>query len=117
MVALARFRADAGSMALGLKSLAVAMLVGGATVSTVAVAPMAAASGADAVISDLQADGYIVNVNYVNGASKALSQCSVTNVNNPSSSPQPGDTVYDDVVCPNHDDDGGGGFGFGVGIG
>lgn len=83
--------------------------------SAILTAPIAAASGADTVISDLESQGYLVNVNYVNGASKALSQCSVTNVNNPSSSPKPGDTVYVDVTCPNHDDDGG--FGFGVGIG
>ena len=104
-------------MAFKVRSVAAALLVGGAAVAAVAAAPMAAASGADAVISDLQGQGYLVNVNYVNGASKALSQCTVTNVNNPSSSPKPGDTVYVDVTCPNHDDDGGGGFGFGVGIG
>ncbi|MCW2730766.1 MAG: hypothetical protein JWR13_1582, partial [Mycobacterium sp.] len=74
-------------------------------------------SGADATIADLEAEGYLVNVNYVNGASKALSQCTVTNVNNPSSSPKPGDTLYVDVMCPNHDDDGDGNFGFGIGIG
>lgn len=95
------------------RSVAVALFVAASAVVT---APIAAASGADTVISDLESQGYLVNVNYVNGASKALSQCSVTNVNNPSSSPKPGDTVYVDVTCPNHDDDDGG-FGFGVGIG
>ncbi|BBZ27623.1 hypothetical protein MMAD_19180 [Mycolicibacterium madagascariense] len=98
------------------RSFAVALLLTGAAASATVAAPLAAASGADTVISDLEAQGYLVNVNYVNGASKALSQCSVTNVNNPSSSPKPGDTVYVDVTCPNHDDDGGG-FGIGVGIG
>jgi hypothetical protein len=100
-----------------LKSLATASLVAGAGVSMLMGAPAAAASGAEATIADLQAEGYVVNVNYLNGASKALSQCTVTNVNNPSSSPKPGDTVYVDVTCPNHDNDDGGGFGFGVGIG
>ena len=94
------------------RSVAVALFGAAAAIVT---APIAAASGADTVISDLESQGYLVNVNYVNGASKALSQCSVTNVNNPSSSPKPGDTVYVDVTCPDHDDDGG--FGFGVGIG
>lgn len=102
-------------MAVTLKSIATASLMAGAAVLALIGAPPAAASGADATIADLQAAGYLVNVNYLNGASKALSQCTVTNVNNPSSSPKPGDTVYVDVRCPNHDDDGG--FGFGVGIG
>jgi hypothetical protein len=104
-------------MAVKLKSITTASLVAGAIVSTLLCAPTAAASGADTTIADLQAQGYVVNVNYLNGASKALSECTVTNVNNPSSSPQPGDTVYVDVRCPNHDDGDGGSFGVGVGIG
>jgi hypothetical protein len=100
-------------MAVPLKSMVTASLVAGAALIG---APTAAASGADAIVANLQAEGYLVTVNYVNGASKALSQCTVTDVNNPSSSPpKPGDNVYVDVTCPNHDDDGG--FGFGVGIG
>jgi hypothetical protein len=104
-------------MAFMLKSMATASLMAGAAVSMLICAPTAAASGADATIADLEAEGYLVNVNYVNGASKALSQCTVTNVNNPSSSPKPGDTLYVDVTCPNHDDDGDGNFSFGIGIG
>jgi hypothetical protein len=99
-----------------LKSIATASLIAGAAVTMVIGAPTAAASGAEATIADLQAEGYVVNVNYLNGASKALSQCTVTNVNNPSSSPKPGDTVYVDVTCPDHDNDGSG-SGLGVAIG
>ncbi|MDT5081950.1 MAG: hypothetical protein QOJ80_6587 [Mycobacterium sp.] len=106
-------------MAFTPKSMATASLVAGAAVSMLICAPTAAASGADAAIADLEAAGYVVNVNYLNGASKALSQCTVTNVNNPSSSPKPGDTLYVDVMCPNHDDDddGNGSFTFGIGVG
>jgi hypothetical protein len=69
-------------------------------------APVAAADGADAEISDLQAQGYLVQINWINGASKSLPQCSVVAVNNPSSAPpKRGDTVYVDVECPNHEDD------------
>jgi hypothetical protein len=96
---------------------ATASLVAGAAASAIVGAPVASASGADTAIADLEAQGYIVNVNYLNGQAKALSQCTVTNVNNPSSSPAPGDTIYVDVRCPNHDDDDGGSFGIGVGIG
>jgi hypothetical protein len=99
--------------------LAVATLACGVAGAALVGAPPALASGADAVINDLQSKGYLVQINYVNGASKPLPLCTVTNVNNPSSSPpKPGDTVYVDVTCPNHEDDGGGGgVGFGVGIG
>jgi hypothetical protein len=97
----------------GRTSVAALLLLGAAAVIT---APTATASGADATIADLQSEGYVVNVNYPNGFdTKPLAECTVTNVNNPSSSPKPGDTVYVDVTCPNHDDDGG--FGFGAGIG
>ncbi|MDT5081560.1 MAG: hypothetical protein QOJ80_6197 [Mycobacterium sp.] len=93
------------------------LLVAGATAVALAGAPTAAASGADATIADLQAQGYLVQINWVNGATKSLSQCTVTGVNNPSSSPpKPGDTVYVDVRCPNHEDDNGD-VGIGIGIG
>jgi hypothetical protein len=83
-------------------------------------APTASAAGADVVIADLQNDGYIVQINWINGFNtKPLPECTVTNVNDPSSAPmKPGDTVYVDVRCPNHDyDDDGGSFGVGIGIG
>ncbi|HYO05066.1 MAG TPA: hypothetical protein VET27_25670 [Mycobacterium sp.] len=73
---------------------------------------------ASAIIDDLQAQGYNVQINWVNGFdTKPLSQCWVTGVNNPGNmAPTDGTfvTVYVDVVCPNGDD---GGFNFGVGIG
>jgi hypothetical protein len=65
----------------------------------------------------LQARGYLVQINWINGASKSLPLCTVVGVNNPSSAPpKPGDTVYVDVRCPNHEDDYGD-VGIGVGIG
>ena len=71
------------------------------------------------MIADLQNKGYLVQINWTNGFNtKPLDQCTVTNVNNPSSDPpKPGDTVYVDVRCPNHDYDDGGSFGVGIGIG
>ena len=67
-------------------------------------APLAHANGADAVIRDLQAEGYNVRINWLNGARPSLlPRCSVVRVNNPSSSePAPGDTVWADVTCPNN---------------
>jgi hypothetical protein len=94
-----------------------AALAAGAAASALAGAPIAHASGADATINALQAEGYIVQINWVNGASKSLPQCTVVNVNNPSSEPpKAGDTVYVDVRCPNHDyDDGEVSIGIGIG--
>lgn len=70
------------------------------------VAPIASADGADATIADLEAQGYSVQINYVNGASETLPFCTVVNVNDPNSTPQPpaSTTLYVDVVCPNHHD-------------
>jgi len=92
-------------------------LAAGAAASALAGGPIAHASGADATINALQAEGYIVQINWVNGASKSLPQCTVVNVNNPSSEPpKAGDTVYVDVRCPNHDyDDGEVSIGIGIG--
>ncbi|MCV7013419.1 hypothetical protein [Mycolicibacterium madagascariense] len=69
-------------------------------------APIAAADGADTAIDDLQAQGYTVQINYLNGASEELSYCSVVNVNDPDSTPQPPSetTLFVDVSCPNHHD-------------
>ena len=73
---------------------------------------------ASAVIDDLKARGYNVEINWVNGFdTKPLSECRVTGVNDPGETPPTDDTfttVYVDVACPNGDD---GGFSFGVGIG
>ncbi|MBJ7382968.1 MAG: hypothetical protein JHC55_00580 [Mycolicibacterium sp.] len=88
--------------------------------SAVLCAPTASAGGADATIADLQAQGYLVQINWINGYdTKPLSQCTVTGINDPDHSGAPmqvGDTVYVDVRCPNHWDDGGG-FTGGIGIG
>jgi hypothetical protein len=73
--------------------------------TAIAAAPSAHASGADEVVADLRAEGYNVNINWLNGFNtQQLSDCTVVGVNNPSSSPagpMPGDTVYVDVTCPN----------------
>jgi hypothetical protein len=97
-----------------------ALTAGCVVAMAIIAAPTASASGADATIADLQAQGYNVQINWVNGFdTKALSECTVTNVNNPDHSgapPKAGDTVYVDVRCPNHDYDDGGSFGVGVGF-
>jgi hypothetical protein len=64
---------------------------------------------AQAVIDDLKAEGYNVEINWLTGYDTVpLSVCTVTNVNNPGdSAPHAGTftTVYVDVSCPNHQDD------------
>lgn len=99
---------------------AVATGVCAAIGAPVAGADPTAANGqpASAVIDDLKAQGYNVQINWVNGFdTKPLSECRVTGINDPGDAP-PTDgtftTVYVDVACPNGDD---GGFSFGVGIG
>lgn len=98
----------------------VASLVGAGMAAAVVGAPSAAADGADAIIADLQGQGYLVQINWINGYdTKPLSQCTVTGINDPDHSGAPmkvGDNVYVDVRCPNRWDDGGG-FTGGVGIG
>ncbi len=98
---------------------AVALLTAG-LVSAVAGAPSALAEGADEVINELEAQGYSVQINWTNGFdTKPLSSCTVTNVNNPyrdGSDPEPGDTVYVDVQCPNHADGDSAHFGVGLGV-
>jgi hypothetical protein len=104
-------------MAWNPRSATAALLVAGAALTALTGAPMASASGADATIAELQARGYLVQINWINGASKSLPLCTVVGVNNPSSAPpKPGDTVYVDVRCPNHEDDYGD-VGIGIGIG
>lgn len=88
-------------------------------VTAVAGAPAAHAAGADAVIADLEAQGYLVHINWLNGYdTKPLAYCTVVGVNNPDRSgapPAAGDAVYVDVRCPNEiDGDTGGEFGIGV---
>ena len=74
-------------------------------------APLAFADdgSASSTIGELKAEGYTVQINWVNGFdTEPLSQCVVTAVNNPNDSrPTSGTfaTVYVDVSCPNHPDD------------
>ena len=90
-------------MSLRAKSLALAVAVAGATLSGFA-APLAHANGADAVIRDLQAEGYLVQINWLTGPRpQILPRCTVVRVNNPSSDePSPGDNIWVDVTCPNN---------------
>jgi hypothetical protein len=66
--------------------------------------PTAGAESASATISDLQAQGFNVTVNYLQGRPNVpLSECRVNGINNPSAptaSPSTV-TVYVDVLCPN----------------
>jgi hypothetical protein len=89
--------------------LRLAVLVTGAVAMALALAPVAGADGADTTIAALEAKGYVVQINWINGFdTEQLSVCTVTAVNNPdSASPTPGApvTVYVDVTCPNHQED------------
>jgi len=93
------------SMSLNLRYLAPAVMLVGLIVS-VFTASTASADGADATIADLQAQGYTVQINYLNGASESLSYCSVVNVDDPDSTPHPpaATTLFVDVSCPDHHD-------------
>ena len=84
--------------------------------------PSYAGQSATAVIDELQAQGYDVRINYLNGNAKGLERCRVADVNDPNSSPPPPGvftTVYVDVECSNHNDgdSDSGSFGFGGSIG
>lgn len=78
--------------------------------------PFAGAESAAATIEDLEAQGYNVQINWVNGHStRPLSQCAVPAIHNPNRSGEPPETfttVYVDVSCPSDDSDFGFGFGF-----
>ena len=90
-------------MKLGSKSVAVAVALASVALGGVT-APSADANGADAVIRDLEAEGYIVRINWLNGNKPTvLPRCTVVRVNNPSSDePAEGDVVWADVACPNN---------------
>ncbi|OKH79688.1 hypothetical protein EB75_23955 [Mycobacterium sp. ST-F2] len=90
-------------MKLGSKSVAVAVALASVALGGVT-APSAHANGADAVIRDLEAEGYIVRINWLNGNKPTvLPRCTVVRVNNPSSDePAEGDVVWADVACPNN---------------
>jgi hypothetical protein len=104
-----------------LAAAAVAGLIGGAPIAAADPSwPVAGAESASDTIDDLQAQGYDVQINWVNGYPRVpLSECWVRAIHNPDRSGQPPTTfttVYVDVSCPNHEWDGGGG-GISVGIG
>jgi hypothetical protein len=66
--------------------------------------PTAGTESASATIGDLQAQGFSVTVNYLQGHPNVpLTECRVNGINNPSSpSASPSTvTVYVDVLCPN----------------
>ena len=66
--------------------------------------PMADAESASATVNDLQAQGFGVSVNYLQGRPNVpLSECRVNGINNPSAPDALPSTVtvYVDVVCPN----------------
>ncbi|MDR3665182.1 MAG: hypothetical protein P4L86_33170 [Mycobacterium sp.] len=90
-------------MRIGPKATAIACAVASAALAGIA-APAANARGADAVIRDLESEGYTVMQNWLNGAKpQILPSCAVVRVNNPSSDePAPGDVVWVDIVCPNN---------------
>ena len=72
-------------------------------VAAIAVAPIAAAypGSASATVTDLQNEGYIVHINWVNGRTQQLDDCWVTGVNIPGDTPESRTTAYVDVSCPN----------------
>jgi hypothetical protein len=81
---------------------------------------MPGSGSAAEVVDQLEAQGYDVQINWVSGVSnRPLEECNVLAVHNPDLNGPPPETfttVYVDVSCPNHDDDGfyfGGGIGFG----
>jgi hypothetical protein len=79
--------------------------------------PSAGDQSASATIEDLEAQGYNVQINWVNGnITQPLSQCSVSAIHHPNRSAEPPETfttVYVDVSCPDYSDDFHLGFGFG----
>ncbi|BCI83292.1 hypothetical protein MTY66_49170 [Mycolicibacterium sp. TY66] len=90
-------------MKIGSSSTVVALVVASGVLTGIT-APAAHANGADAVIRDLEAEGYTVRINWLNGNKPVLlPRCTVVRVNNPSSDePAEGDVVWADVACPNN---------------
>ena len=90
-------------MKIGSRSTVVALVVYSGVLTGIT-APVAHANGADAVIRDLEAEGYTVMLNWLNGNKpQILHRCTVVRVNNPSSDePAEGDVVWADVACPNN---------------
>jgi hypothetical protein len=71
--------------------------------------PVYTGDSAESVVDYLHAQGYSVQINWLNGYDTVpLSYCTVENINNPGDiHPSSGKlaTVYVDVNCPNHQDD------------
>jgi hypothetical protein len=90
-------------MKIGSRSTVVGLVVASGVLTGIT-APVAHANGADAVIRDLEAEGYTVRINWLNGNKPVLlPRCTVVRVNNPSSDePAEGDVVWADVACPNN---------------
>ncbi len=90
----------------------------GVVAAPLAFASVASADPAQYTIDQLQAQGYIVAINWVDGNTGApLSSCRVVAVHNPDSSPgesSSATTVYVDLACPRQQAPVGigGGFGF-----
>ncbi|WP_431235414.1 hypothetical protein ACQ856_13600 [Mycolicibacterium psychrotolerans] len=89
----------------------------GAAAAPIVFASVASADTAQATIDDLQSQGYVVAINWVDGNTGApLSSCRVVAVHNPDSSPgesTSATTVYVDLSCPHRESP----VGIGVGIG
>ena len=88
-----------------------AVLSSAGAAAAIAMAPTAAANpgilpqpgseNASDTINDLVAQGYNVQVNWVNGYPRVtLSQCSVTGINTADATSGALRTVYIDIVCP-----------------
>ena len=91
------------------------LLAAGAVAATIAAAPIAAADdpifptagtqSASATVMDLQAQGFDVVINWLQGHPNVpLAECRVDGINNPSrmpANPATLSTVYVDVACPN----------------
>lgn len=88
---------------MSVRLLASALLV----TATFVTAPNAAADGADAVVAELEAQDYLVQINWLNGFDVApLARCTVVQIHNPNTAADAaGGTVYVDVRCPNGWDD------------
>ena len=72
--------------------------------------PPAGSGPADLIIGEIEALGYQVAINWVNGkdSTPQLSRCRVLAFHNPDRSAGPaqaGTTVYVDVLCPDESDD------------
>jgi hypothetical protein len=77
------------------------------TAAAILTSPLAKADGADAVVAELEAQDYLVQINWLNGFDVApLARCTVVQIHNPNTTADAaGGTVYVDVRCPNGWDD------------